>query len=233
MSVTPVSNAPRSSATAPAVDLDGAPAEEILAYAFEQFHPRLYFATSFQKESSVILDLALKIEPSARFFTLDTGVLFPETIDVWRRIEQRYDLKIDVYNLLDDLAPERRGQGSEDNPWAAEPEGCCRAYKVKALGRALDGVDAWVTGLRRDQAQTRNATRKIQWDERNGLWKVNPLADWSDRDVWNYIAEHDLPYNKLHDQGYGSIGCAPCTQPGDGRSGRWAGTGRTECGLHG
>jgi phosphoadenosine phosphosulfate reductase len=104
---------------------------------------------------------------------------------------------------------------------------------VAALGRALDGLDAWVTGLRREQATTRAAAPKLAFDEAHGLWKASPLADWSERDVWRYIAEHDLPYHPLHDRGYASIGCAPCTQPGSGREGRWTGQDRTECGLHG
>ena len=116
-------------------------------------------------------------------------------------------------------------------PWSAEH--CCSAQKVAALERALGDLGAWVTGLRREQSATRADAAKLEWDEPHGLWKFNPLADWSDRDVWRFISEHDLPYNPLHDRGYESIGCAPCTNPGSGREGRWAGQERTECGLHG
>jgi phosphoadenosine phosphosulfate reductase len=104
--------------------------------------------------------------------------------------------------------------------------------KVDALGRALEGVDAWITGIRREQAATRSDATKLERDEQRGLWKVNPLADWSEKDIWRYVYKHDLPYNPLHDRGYASIGCAPCTQPGSGREGRWAGTDKIECGIH-
>ena len=119
---------------------------------------------------------------------------------------------------------------SPDEPWTAER--CCGTAKVDALERALTGVDAWITGIRREQAPTRAAAAKLERDERRGIWKVNPLADWTEKDLWHYIFEHDLPYHPLHDQGYASIGCAPCTQPGAGREGRWAGQDKTECGLH-
>ncbi len=109
---------------------------------------------------------------------------------------------------------------------------CCTAAKVDALGRALSDVDAWITGIRREQASTRTGAAKLERDEQRGIWKVNPLADWSEKDVWRYIAKHDLPYHPLHDQGYASIGCAPCTSPGEGREGRWAGQDKTECGIH-
>jgi phosphoadenosine phosphosulfate reductase len=109
---------------------------------------------------------------------------------------------------------------------------CCSEAKVDALERALDDVDAWVTGIRREQAPTRAAAAKLEYDDRRGIWKVNPLADWAEKDLWRYIFEHELPYHPLHDQGYASIGCAPCTQPGAGREGRWAGLDKTECGIH-
>lgn len=217
----------------PNIDLIDGPAEDILRYAVEQFHPRLYVASSFQKEASVILDMLLRIEPNARFFTIDTGNLFPETFDVWRRIEQRYDVKIDVYNAVDFAPASVLAQATDDNTWAGEPDACCGKYKVAALQAALLNVDAWVTGLRREQADTRAETRKVQWDANNDRWKINPLADWSEQDVWNYLAANDVPYNELHDQGYASIGCTTCTQPGGGREGRWADSEQTECGLHG
>ena len=198
-------------------DLEQSSAEEVLRFAVERFHPRLAVACSFQKEASVIMDMLLAIEPEARFFTIDTGVLFDETYATWRAVEERYGIRVERFDAS--------GQ------WSAER--CCSERKVAALGEALAGVDAWVTGLRREHSPERGDTPKLHWDERNGLWKVNPLADWSDRDVWRYIAERDVPYNDLHDRGYDSIGCVPCTLPGGGRDGRWAGTDRTECGLHG
>ncbi|MGB1584184.1 MAG: phosphoadenylyl-sulfate reductase, partial [Solirubrobacterales bacterium] len=222
----------------PTVDLDTGKAEDILRYAVDQFSDqlpgdRLIQAISFQKEASVILDMLIKINPNQRFFTIDNGNLFPETLDVWRAIEAKYDTKIEVFRSLE-LAPASiREQATPENAWAGAPDDCCGPYKVASLEAALLGADAWITGLRREQSHTRAETRKVQWDAKNGLWKVCPLADWSERDVWNYIFENDVPYNKLHDQGYASIGCTNCTQPGEGREGRWAGSDKTECGLHG
>lgn len=222
----------------PAVDLDTGKAEDILRYAVDQFSSerrgdRLIQAISFQKEASVILDMLMKINPNQRFFTIDNGNLFPETIEVWKDIEAKYDTKIEVFHSLE-LAPASiREQATPENAWAGAPDDCCGPYKVAALQAALLDTDAWITGLRREQSHTRAETRKVQWDAKNGLWKVCPLADWTERDVWNYIFENDVPYNKLHDQGYSSIGCTNCTQPGEGREGRWAGSDKTECGLHG
>jgi phosphoadenosine phosphosulfate reductase len=203
--------------TAP--DLEGATAEEVLAYAVEQFHPRLTLACSFQKEESVLFDMLAAIEPSARAFTIDTGVLFPETLATWKAFEERFALPIDVLEAR-----------SPDEPWTAAR--CCGTAKVDALERALSDVDAWITGVRREQGPTRAAAPKLERDERRGIWKVNPLADWSEKDLWRYILEHDLPYHPLHDEGYASIGCAPCTLPGSGREGRWTGQDKTECGIH-
>jgi phosphoadenosine phosphosulfate reductase len=206
----------------PAVpDLERLSAQEVLEHMVREFHPRLYVACSFQKEASVILDMLVKIEPSARFFVLDTGVLFPETYETWRRIEERYGISIDVY----------RGEWI-DGLWARDPDACCGMRKVKPMEEALSGVDAWVTGLRRDQAPSRAGTPKLDWDPRHDKWKACPLADWTEHDVWRYIAANDVPYHPLHDRGYESIGCTHCTSPGAGRDGRWAGTDKIECGLH-
>ncbi len=202
-------------------DLESLSAQEVLAHVVDEYHPRLYVACSFQKEASVILDMLLAIEPSARVFTLDTGVLFPETYETWRRIEERYGIEIDVY------------QGEWiDGMWQRDPDGCCGMRKVEPLERALSGVDAWITGLRREQSPTRANAPKLGWDKAHDIWKASPLAEWTDRDVWRYISDHDLPYNPLHDQGYASIGCTHCTRPGAGRDGRWAGNAKIECGLH-
>jgi phosphoadenosine phosphosulfate reductase len=205
-------------------------AEEVLAYMAERFHPRLYVACSFQKEGSVIMDMLLKIEPSARFFTLDTGVLFPETYATWRQLEERYGVKVDVYQGMS-LA--RQADLHGDELWKRNPDACCGIRKVSPLKEALSGVDAWISGLRREQSPIRARTPKLQYDERHGIWKANPLADWSEKDVWRYVAEHDVPYNELHDRGYASIGCTHCTKPGNGREGRWAELDKKECGIHG
>lgn len=200
-------------------DLETASAEEVLAYGVEHFHPRLTMACSFQKEESVLVHMLTEICPDARVFTIDTGVLFPETLATWKRFEERFDLKVEVVDAQ-----------SPGEPWTAT--NCCGQAKVDALERALEGVEAWFTGVRREQAPTRSSARKLERDERRGIWKLNPLADWTEKDLWRYIHRHDLPYHPLHDQGYSSIGCAPCTLPGEGREGRWAGTDKTECGIH-
>jgi phosphoadenosine phosphosulfate reductase len=210
--------------------MEGASAEEVLEYLVDRYHPRLYVACSFQKEASVIMDMLLRIEPSARFFTLDTDLLFEETYETWRALEAKYDVSIDVYRGLS--LEEQKAQFG-DALWARDPDACCGIRKVTPLKRALDDVDCWVAGLRREQAESRRGAKKIDWDLRHGLWKANPLADWSEREVWDYIFRHDVPYNELHDRGYPSIGCTHCTLPADGgRAGRWADADKTECGLH-
>jgi phosphoadenosine phosphosulfate reductase len=199
--------------------VEQATAEEVLTYAVERFHPRLTMARSFQKEESVLVHMLMAIEPQARVFTIDTGALFPETFQTWKQFEERFGVNVEVFDA-----------SSPGEAWTAER--CCSAAKVEALGHALGEVDAWITGIRREQASTRTAAPKLERDQKRGIWKVNPLADWSEKDVWSYIFKHDLPYHPLHDQGYGSIGCAPCTSPGEGREGRWAGQDKTECGIH-
>jgi len=211
-------------------DLEGASAQEVLEHLVEHFHPRLYVACSFQKEASVIMDMLLKIEPEARFFTLDTGLLFPETYETWRQLEDRYGVKVEVYQGMS-LARQSAEHGEE--LWNSDPDACCGIRKVEPLKEALSQVDAWVSGMRRDQSPSRRQTPKFHWDDKHELWKANPLAEWSEKDVWNYIAENDVPYNELHDRGYSSVGCTHCTLPGSGRAGRWAGTDKIECGLHG
>ena len=191
-------------------------AERTLQEAVDKHHPRLAMACSFQKEETVLIDMLMTIESGVRVFTIDTGVLFPETYEVWREVEQRYGLKIEVEDAV--------------GPWSAG--NCCGEAKVAGLERGLEGAEAWITGVRREQSPTRADARFVERDHKRGMWKYNPLADWTERDVWNYIHEHDLPYNPLHDRGYASIGCAPCTLPGDGREGRWSGQDKSECGLH-
>jgi phosphoadenosine phosphosulfate reductase len=200
-------------------DLESASAQEVIAYAIERFHPRLKTACSFQKEETVLAHMLSEIAPDAKLFTIDTGVLFPETLQTWKRFEERFALPIEVIDA-----------SSPGAPWTQT--NCCSAAKVDGLERALSDLDAWITGIRREQATTRAAAPKLERDERRGIWKLNPLADWSDKDLWAYITRHELPYHPLHDRGYASIGCSPCTQPGSGRDGRWAGEDKTECGIH-
>ncbi len=210
-------------------DLEELSAEEVLEHAVERFGRGLYVACSFQKESSVIMHMLLEIEPEARFFTLDTGLLFPETYATWDALERRFEVEIDVFQ---GPTVARQAALYGDGFWKRDPEACCDLRKVSPLEQALADVDAWVSGLRREQSPGRSRASKLTWDGRRGVHKVNPLADWSERDVWRYIHRFELPYNPLHDRGYGSVGCTHCTKPGAGREGRWADSERTECGIH-
>ena len=183
-------------------------------------HERLVLLCSFQKEESVLLDELLAIAPHVRVVTIDTGVLFEQTLATWHAFEQRFGVEI---------AGE---EASGTPPWTG-PEHCCGTRKVAALNRALEGADAWITGLRREQGPSRVATQLVEVDAGRGqIAKYNPLALWTERDLWTRIHARDLPYHPLHDLGYESIGCVPCTLPGAGREGRWAGSEKTECGLH-
>jgi phosphoadenosine phosphosulfate reductase len=199
---------------------------DTLREAVERHGRRVVMLCSFQKEESVLLDELLRIgdgTTAARIVTIDTGVLFGETLATWREFEQRFGLKIEVQ---DASRPEQAG-----GAWSGA-EDCCSVAKVAALERTLAGMEGWITGIRREQGPTRADTELVEHDEQRGIWKYNPLALWSEKDLWRRIHERGLPYNPLHDQGYASIGCAPCTQPGSGREGRWAGLDKTECGLH-
>jgi sulfate adenylyltransferase subunit 2 len=185
---------------------------------------RTVLLCSFQKEESVLLDELLRLDQgtgrTVRIVTIDTGVLFEETMQTWKEFEERFGVSIEVFDA-----------SSPGAPWSG-PEHCCSAAKVAALERALDGAEGWITGIRREQGPTRAGAELIERDAARGLWKYNPLAYWTDKDIWRRIHERKLPYHPLHDQGYESIGCAPCTRPGAGREGRWAGMDKTECGLH-
>jgi phosphoadenosine phosphosulfate reductase len=194
-------------------DVESWPAQRVVEWVLGEFPGRVALACSFQKEESVLLDM---------LFAIDTGHLFPETYELWRAVESRYDTKIETF----------AGDPVEDGLWESNPDLYLSIAKVEPLNRALLDLDAWITGIRRDQSPLRSDAPKLGWDEKHELWKANPLADWSDDDCWAYIRDRDLPYNKLHDQGYESIGDTHSTQPGKGREGRWAGTERTECGLH-
>lgn len=204
-------------------------APALVAAALDAFHPGIALACSFQQEEAVLLDMAFAVRPDARVFALDTGVLFPETYATWRAVEERYGIAIEAFRglSLDEQAAEHG-----ERLWERDPNACCAIRKVEPLGRALGALDAWITGLRRDQAPTRATTPKAEFDEARGLWKFSPLADWTLDDVWAYIDERELPVNPLHRAGYASIGCSHCTKPGTGREGRWADSAKTECGLH-
>jgi phosphoadenosine phosphosulfate reductase len=199
---------------------------ETLRAAVQRHGERAVLLCSFQKEESVLIDELLRIGEGSmpvRVVTIDTGVLFPETLQTWKRFEQRFGISVEVQDASSD--------GGAGGAWTG-PQHCCSQAKVAALARALEGAGAWITGIRREQSPSRGDAQPIEDDPARGLTKYNPLAHWSDKDIWRRIHERELPYHPLHDEGYDSIGCAPCTLPGSGRAGRWAGTEKTECGLH-
>jgi phosphoadenosine phosphosulfate reductase len=212
-----------------APDLEHLSAQEVLAYAVERYHPSMKVACSFQKSASVIMHMLLEIEPGSRFFTLDTGVLFPETYATWRALEERFGIEVETSQGLS-LARQAELHGPA--LWDTDPDRCCELRKVKPLRETLAPLDAWVSDVRRGDTNGRASTEKLTWDRKHGLWKVNPLADWSEDDVWEYLTRHGIPYHPLHDRGYASIGCTHCTEPGTGREGRWASRDKVECGLH-
>jgi phosphoadenosine phosphosulfate reductase len=203
-------------------DVESWPAQRVVEYVLGEFPGRVALACSFQKEESVLLDMLFELEPNARVFALDTRHLFPETYELWREVESRYGTTIERYE----------GAFVEDGLWETNPDLYLSIAKIEPLNRALLDLDAWITGIRRDQSPLRADAPKLAWDDQHELWKANPLADWTDDDCWTYIRERGLPYNALHDRGYDSIGDTHSTSPGKGREGRWAGTERTECGLH-
>ncbi len=216
--------------------------EELLRWAIDTFSPRLALASSFGAEDVVLIDMLSKLEPPTRIFTLDTGRLPAETYALMEAIRDRYGLTIEIY-FPQAEAVEAMVRERGVNLFYKSVENrklCCGVRKVEPLGRALRGLDAWITGLRREQAVTRTQVEKVELDaDHGGIVKINPIADWTWDQVWAYIRAHGIPYNALHDQGYPSIGCAPCTravQPGeDLRAGRWwweQDPAAKECGLH-
>jgi phosphoadenosine phosphosulfate reductase len=210
-------------------DVESMTPEQILAYVLEQFPGRVALACSFQKEETVLLDMLFALDPKARVFAIDTHHLFPETYAYRRDVEQRYGTTIEVFA---GPSPEQLAAVHGDRLWEQKPDLYLSIAKVAPLVTALGDLDAWIAGIRRDQSPTRAGAPKLGWDEQHELWKANPLADWTDAMCWEYIRTRELPYNQLHDQGYDSIGDTHSTQPGSGRSGRWAGSGKVECGIH-
>ena len=210
-------------------DVESLRAEQILRFCLDTFPGKVSLACSFQKEETVLLDLLFELEPKARVFALDTHYLFPETYELWSEVERRYDTKVEVF---EGPSAKELAAAHGENLWETKPDLYLAIAKVEPLNRALLELDCWITGVRRDQSPTRAGAPKLAWDEAHELWKANPLADWSDEKCWTYIRERGLPYNSLHDRGYESIGDTHSTLPGAGREGRWAGSDRTECGLH-
>jgi phosphoadenosine phosphosulfate reductase len=210
------------------------PPEEILRWALNTFSPDIALATNFGPGSIVLMYLILQIQPKTTVFYLDTDLLFPETYALRDELASRLNL---CFTQVHSGLP-LEAQATQYGPalWSREPDLCCYLRKVVPLYRFLATQRAWITGIRRDQASTRAKARLVEWDDTYELVKLNPLANWSIEQVWTYVQTHNLPFNRLHLQGYPSIGCWPCTQsvePGeDSRAGRWAGWDKTECGIH-
>lgn len=215
-------------------EVEPLPAAEAIAWTIERFHPRLRFATSFQKTSSVIIDIAHEIEPTTSFFYLDTDLLFDETYATRDALAEHFGIEFLRFSGVS-LETQRSEHGA--NLWRRHPDACCGIRKVEPMQAALSEADCWVSGIRRVDSASRAGAAKFGWDKRFGMWKLNPLADWTDEQIWNHIRENEVPYNHLHDQGYPSIGCTHCTvRPGaesDTRAGRWAGLDKSECGING
>lgn len=215
-----------------AAELEERTPEEILAIAAARYAPRLTFATGFGREGCVLVDLVARHRLPVDLFTLDTGVLFPETYALWSRLERHYGVVIRAVRPAFTPAEAEAAH----RLWETDPDRCCELRKVAPLRAELARFDAWITAIRRDQTPERASARVVEWDARFGLAKVNPLLRWSAAEVEAYVAHHGVPVNPLHAKGYPSIGCEPCTTPvapgEDPRAGRWRGTAKKECGLH-
>lgn len=214
--------------------LDGQSAEAILRWTVERFFPRLTMATAFGPEGNCIIHMLAAIEPRVRIFNLDTGYQFAETLELRERIKDRYGIAVEYVRPELDVPAYEKLHGQP--LYSKNPTQCCHDRKIVPLRQAVVGYDAWISAIRRDQTADRGKAEVVQWDAKFRLVKINPLLAWSRKDVWTFIVKNDVPYNPLHDQGYPSIGCRPCTEPvsdgEDERAGRWKGTAKKECGLH-
>jgi phosphoadenosine phosphosulfate reductase len=214
--------------------------QDVLKFFAEEFGDRLCLSSSMGAEDQVLTDMLVKINPAIRIFTLDTGRLFPETLNLIHTTKKHYQANLEVffpdYRQVQKMVREKGINLFYDS--IENRKRCCQIRKMEPLKRALKGMQAWITGIRKDQTLTRFGTNLVEWDTENGLVKINPLYRWSEKMVWDYIHNHQVPYNELHDKGYPSIGCQPCTRavaPGeDARAGRWwwEDEGHKECGLH-
>jgi phosphoadenosine phosphosulfate reductase len=213
--------------------IEAMPAEEVLRWAYDAFGDRLCLTCSWQKQSSVLVHLVSELGLGIDVIELDTHLFFKETYETREALVARYGLNLIRPEIIT-VAEQHNHEGP--NLWESDPDRCCHIRKVEPLIRALDPYDAWISGIRRDQSPSRANARKVERSERYGVWKIQPLADWDDDWVWSYIVANDIPYNPLHDAGYRSIGCIPCTRPirpdEEERAGRWAGSDKLECGIH-
>ena len=209
-------------------------AEDLLRWAFTAFGSHVEIASAFGAEGVVLIDIASRIQSPVRVFTLDTDFLFPETYELMRRLERKYALTIE--RIHSGLTPQMQEDFYGTALWNRDPDTCCNLRKIEPLRKKLSTLQAWITSIRRDQTTARANAKKVGWDEQFHLVKINPLADWTSAQIWQYIHDHQVPYNPLHDQNYPSIGCTHCTRAvlagEDARAGRWSGFAKTECGLH-
>jgi phosphoadenosine phosphosulfate reductase len=216
-------------------ELEGASPQSILRWASERYGDRLTMATAFGPEGCVLIHMLSQVSPGVRVFNLETGYQFPETLSLRDRLGERYGVWVELVRPEETvLAYEARHGGPV---YGVNPDGCCADRKIAPLRGALRGYDAWISAIRADQSLDRSRHRVFGWDEKFGIAKVSPLLRWTRRDVWAFIVSNGVPYNPLHDRGYPSIGCWPCTRKvesgeTDERAGRWAGQAKTECGLH-
>lgn len=215
-------------------ELESATPQDILRWAVERFAPRFTMATAFGPEGMVLIHMLAEIAPETPIFNLDTGYQFAETLELRERVKSRYGIEVE-YKRADTTVEEYEAQ--HGGPlYKTQPDQCCFDRKLTVLRRAVVGMHAWASAIRRDQSPDRAKVKIVGWDKKFGLVKVSPLANWTKQDVWKLITDHDIPYNPLHDQGYTSIGCWPCTRAvmfgEDERAGRWSGFAKTECGLH-
>ena len=216
--------------------LEGHAPQEVLSWALQRFGQDIALACSFGGLSGMaLLDMAVKIDPAVDVYYLDTDFLFQETRELVDRARSVYGIRPRA--IRSRWTPAEQATQFGDALWARDPDLCCHLRKVEPNQRALEGKRAWISGLRRDQSRARRSIGVVEWDDTLGLVKVNPLANWTEAQVWSYVREHDVPYNELHDRGYPSIGCTHCTRAvapdEDSRAGRWTGFVKTECGLHG
>jgi phosphoadenosine phosphosulfate reductase len=216
-------------------ELTGSNPREILVWAIRAFKPDLTLACSYGGVSGmVLLDILSKVDNTVPVFFLDTDFLFPETYALKEKATRRYGF-IPV-SFKASISPAQQTEQFGEALWQRDPDLCCAIRKVEPTRQALDGKRAWITGLRRDQSKTRRLVKPLEWDEKFGLFKISPLWNWQEEQVWEYLVENKVPYNTLHDQGYPSLGCTHCTRPvttgENSRDGRWSGFEKTECGLH-
>jgi phosphoadenosine phosphosulfate reductase len=217
----------------PDLDFEAMSAEEVLRWAAAEFGDGLCLTCSWQRQSSVLVHMVSELGLDVDVVELDTLLFFQETYETRDRLVERYGLDLIRPEVIS-VAEQHRREGP--NLWESNPDRCCHIRKVEPLERALAGYDAWVTGIRREQSPSREGARRVEWSERYGVWKVQPLVDWDAKRVQAYIHVNEIPYNPLHDVGYPSIGCIPCTRPvqegEEERAGRWAGSDKLECGIH-